>query len=174
LSFEATQNDPSHPPWLAVADLTSEVDEGATLTPSFTRTDVISKTVSHVFNWGVKLDTQSQRIYTQSITFRIDELNDERCKDRATAIARRRIASANVAQILAGIVGRSRAGSPRADASGKKGSIRRSYASNGQGQRPKWTSRFVQTRKLCLHASREVGGSAAENVGKGLRSVASS
>lgn len=78
------KNDPAHPPWLAVADLTLEVDEGATLTPSFTHTDVISKTVSHVFNWGVKLDTQSQRIYTQSITFRIDELNDERCKDRET------------------------------------------------------------------------------------------
>jgi hypothetical protein len=76
------KNDPAYPPWLAVADLTLEVDEGATLTPSFTHTDVISKTVSHVFNWGLKLDSQSQRIFTQSITFKIDELNDERCKSR--------------------------------------------------------------------------------------------
>ena len=32
--------------------------------------------MSHVFNWGVKLDTQAQRIYTQSITFKINDLED--------------------------------------------------------------------------------------------------
>ncbi len=72
------------PPWLAVADLTLQVDESATLTPAFTHTDVVSKAVSHVFGWGIKFDTQAQRIYTQSITFKIDKLKDptHRCDNR--------------------------------------------------------------------------------------------
>jgi hypothetical protein len=72
------------PPWVAVADLTLQVDETTTLTPSFSHTDVVSRTFSRVFNWGVKLDTQAQRIYTQSVTFRIRSLKDPagRCANR--------------------------------------------------------------------------------------------
>lgn len=60
--------------WVAVADLTLQVDESATLTPSFTHTDVVSTTLTRVFNWGVKVDTQAQRIYNQSVTFTLSQL----------------------------------------------------------------------------------------------------
>jgi len=70
------------PAWLAVADLTLQVDETTTLTPSFAHTDMVSRSLSRLFNWGVKLDTRAQRIYTQSVTFKIPELHDPRCANR--------------------------------------------------------------------------------------------
>jgi hypothetical protein len=70
--------------WVAVADLTLQVDESASLAPSFTHTDVVSRSLSRVFNWGVKLDTKAQRTYTQSVAFEIAELTDPagQCADR--------------------------------------------------------------------------------------------
>ena len=47
--------------YVAVADLTLQVDEQATLVPSFTQTDIISKSFTRAFDWGVKLDSQSHR-----------------------------------------------------------------------------------------------------------------
>jgi len=63
----------SFPPWVAVAELTLQVDETTSLTPSFTHTDVVSRSLSRLFNWGVKLDTRAKRIYTQSVTFNMDD-----------------------------------------------------------------------------------------------------
>jgi hypothetical protein len=60
--------------WYAVAELSLQVDEQATLTPAFTHTNVVSKSLTQIFDWGVKFDTQSQRTYTQSITFKIGDL----------------------------------------------------------------------------------------------------
>lgn len=70
--------------WVAVADLTLQVDESTTLTPSFTHTDVVSRSFSRLFNWGVKLDTKAQRTYTQSVAFEIADLKDPagECSDR--------------------------------------------------------------------------------------------
>jgi hypothetical protein len=60
--------------WVAVADLTLQIDEQAALTPSF----------SHIFastiDWGLKLDTQAQRVYTQSIQYIIPELRSKKCE----------------------------------------------------------------------------------------------
>jgi hypothetical protein len=73
---------PNFPVWLAVAELTLTVDETATLTPSFTHTNIVSKTVSEAFSWGVKFDTQASRTYNQTITFRIDQLEpDPECAE---------------------------------------------------------------------------------------------
>jgi hypothetical protein len=78
-----------YPPWYAVADLTLQIDETTSLTPSFTHTDMVSRSLSRMFNWGVKLDTSAKRIYTQSVTFDIREIgidennrNRKRCADR--------------------------------------------------------------------------------------------
>jgi len=76
--YERLQYRPGKPGseyWVAVADLTLQLDESATLTPSFTHTDVVSTTLTRVFNWGVKVDTQAQRIYNQSVTFTIPQLS---------------------------------------------------------------------------------------------------
>jgi len=77
------------PRWYAAADLTLQIDESTSLTPSFTHTDMVSRSLSRVFNWGVKLDTRAKRIYTQSVTFDIREIgidennrNKKRCADR--------------------------------------------------------------------------------------------
>src|SRR5262245_14813389 len=64
--------------YVAVAELTLQVDEQATLVPSFTHTDVVSKTFTRAFDWGVKLDTQSHRAYSESITFVIGKMSDDK------------------------------------------------------------------------------------------------
>jgi hypothetical protein len=73
----------------AVADLTLQVDEQATLAPSFTHTDVVSKSVTRMFDWGVKLDTQSHRVYTETVQFNINGLSDEknRCAQRRIGLS---------------------------------------------------------------------------------------
>ncbi len=60
--------------WTAVADLTLQVDEEASLAPAFTHTDVVSKSLTRVFDWGVKFNTQATRIYTETVTFKISDL----------------------------------------------------------------------------------------------------
>ncbi|MDX2205995.1 MAG: hypothetical protein NW223_24830 [Hyphomicrobiaceae bacterium] len=71
---------------VAVADLTLQVDEQATLTPSFTHTAAISPAFSRIFNWGLKLDTQATRTYSESVFYRLDpdklRASDGRCKSR--------------------------------------------------------------------------------------------
>ena len=62
--------------FVAVAELTLQVDEQATLIPSFTHTDIVSKTFTRTFDWGVKLDSQSHRAYSESITFIIGRMSD--------------------------------------------------------------------------------------------------
>jgi hypothetical protein len=63
--------------WVAVADLALQVDEQAVLTPSFAHTGVVSKSLSQAFDWGAKLDTQSQRVYNQTVTFNIADLRPQ-------------------------------------------------------------------------------------------------
>lgn len=60
--------------YVVVADLSLQVDEQFTLAPSFTHTNVISKTFTRAFDWGVKLDTQAQRTFSQSVTFDVRKL----------------------------------------------------------------------------------------------------
>lgn len=60
--------------WTAVADLTFQVNEQLTLAPSFTHTDVVSKSLTRIFDWGLKFDTQSSRIYSETITLDLDSL----------------------------------------------------------------------------------------------------
>ena len=67
--------------WVAVADLTFQVDEQLTLAPSFTHTDVVSKELTRAFDWGLKFDTQAQRIYNESVFFPVGELKT--CDHRA-------------------------------------------------------------------------------------------
>jgi hypothetical protein len=57
---------------VAVAELTLQVDEQATLTPSFTHTEIVSKTFSRIFNWGVKLDTTANRTYNEAVVYVLD------------------------------------------------------------------------------------------------------
>jgi hypothetical protein len=64
--------------YVAVAELTLQVDEQATLVPSFTQTDIISKTFTRAFDWGVKFDSQSHRAYSESITFVIGKMSDDK------------------------------------------------------------------------------------------------
>jgi hypothetical protein len=66
----------AHEDWVAVADLLLQVDEQATLTPAFTHTDIISKSLTRAFDWGIKFDTQAQRVYNESVTFKIASLKD--------------------------------------------------------------------------------------------------
>ena len=75
--------------YVAVAELTLQVDEQATLVPSFTHTDVVSKTFTRTFDWGVKLDTQSHRAYSESITFVIGRMSDDKnsCERLRTGIS---------------------------------------------------------------------------------------
>jgi hypothetical protein len=73
----------------AVADLTLQVDEQMTLAPSFTHTDVVSKSFTRIFDWGVRLDTQSHRVYTETVQFKIDELTDDKnlCPQRKIGLS---------------------------------------------------------------------------------------
>jgi len=75
--------------YVAAAELTLQVDEQATLVPSFTHTDVVSKTFTRVVDWGVKLDTQSHRAYSESITFTISRMSDDKnsCERLRTGIS---------------------------------------------------------------------------------------
>jgi hypothetical protein len=68
--------------WVAVAELALQVDEQATLTPSFTHTNVVSSSLTRVFDWGVKVDTQSQRLYNETVAFAIPALGDDPCKEK--------------------------------------------------------------------------------------------
>ncbi len=75
--------------WTAVAELTLTVDEQATLAPSFAHTDAVSKTLTRAFDWGVKYSTESQRIYTESVTFQIGNLRkkDGKCDAPPTRVS---------------------------------------------------------------------------------------
>jgi hypothetical protein len=75
--------------WTAVAELTLTVDEQATLAPSFAHTDVVSKSLTRAFDWGVKYSTEAQRIYTESVTFQIGNLRkkDGRCDTPPTRVS---------------------------------------------------------------------------------------
>lgn len=61
--------------WIAIAELILQVDEQATLTPAFTHTFV------PVFDWGLKLDTQATRVYTQYVEYVLPKLKETKCKD---------------------------------------------------------------------------------------------
>jgi hypothetical protein len=63
--------------WTAVAELTLQVDEQATLTPAFSHTSLASRMLT--IDWGLKLDTQSTRIYNEKVTFTIRNLNTDSC-----------------------------------------------------------------------------------------------
>src|ERR1700704_395052 len=75
--------------YVAVAELTLQVDEQATLVPAFTQTDIISKTFTRAFDWGVKLDSQSHRAYSESVTFVIAKMSDDKnsCERLRTGIS---------------------------------------------------------------------------------------
>lgn len=75
--------------YYAVAELTLQVDEQATLAPSFTHTDPVSKTFTRVFDWGVKLDTQAHRVYSETVAFRINGMHDSKnsCAERRAGIS---------------------------------------------------------------------------------------
>jgi len=73
----------------AVAELTLQVDEQLTLAPAFTHTDVVSKSLTRIFDWGVKFDTQSQRVYSESVVFDIAGMADDKpsCRDRPPGVS---------------------------------------------------------------------------------------
>lgn len=72
--------------WIAVGDLTLQVDEDAQLAPALSHTNLASKTLG--IDWGLKLDTQSTRIYTETVTFTIAKLKkDESCANVHRSIA---------------------------------------------------------------------------------------
>lgn len=75
--------------YYAVAELNLQVDEQLVLAPSFTHTDVVSKQLTRVFDWGVKVDSQAQRVYSESVAFDIAKLpNDkESCRKRLAGIS---------------------------------------------------------------------------------------
>jgi hypothetical protein len=75
--------------WTAVAELTLTVDEQATLAPAFAHTDAVSKTLTRAFDWGLKYSTESQRIYTESVTFQVGSLRkrDGRCDLPSTRVS---------------------------------------------------------------------------------------
>ena len=62
--------------WTAVADLYLQVDEQATLSPTFAHTDVVSASLTRALDWGLKFDTQAQRVYTETVEFAIEKLRD--------------------------------------------------------------------------------------------------
>jgi hypothetical protein len=62
--------------FVVVADLSLQVDEQMVLAPSFAHTDVVSKSLTRAFDWGLKLDTQAQRTFAQSVTFTIRDLKE--------------------------------------------------------------------------------------------------
>ncbi len=73
----------------AVAELTLQVDEQATLAPSFTHTDIVSKTFTRIFDWGVKFDSQSHRVYSETVAFSIAAMSDDKnsCEQRRAGIS---------------------------------------------------------------------------------------
>jgi len=75
--------------YYAVAELTLQVDEQATLTPSFTHTDVVSKSFTRLFDWGVKFDSQAHRVYSETVSFRINGMYDVKnsCQERRAGIS---------------------------------------------------------------------------------------
>jgi len=75
--------------FVAVAELTLQVDAQATLLPSFTQTDIISKTFTRAFDYGVKLDSQSHRVYSETINFTVVAMSDDKnsCEQRRVGIS---------------------------------------------------------------------------------------
>src|SRR5262249_32327274 len=75
--------------FVAVAELTLQVDAQATLVPSFTQTDIISKTFTRAFDYGVKLDSQSHRVYSETVNYTIATMSDDRnsCEQRRVGIS---------------------------------------------------------------------------------------
>jgi len=75
--------------YVAVAELTLQVDEQATLAPAFTQTDIITKTFTRAFDYGVKLDSQAHRVYSESVAFRINDITDPNnsCERRRAGIS---------------------------------------------------------------------------------------
>ena len=61
-----------------MADLILQVNEQLALAPSFTHTDVVSASLTRVFDWGIKLDTQATRIYSETVVIKVDKLNHPR------------------------------------------------------------------------------------------------
>ncbi len=59
--------------WVAVAELTLQVDEQMTLTPAGTQSSTVLAAATRVFDWGAKLDTTSQRVYNETIVFDIKQ-----------------------------------------------------------------------------------------------------
>jgi len=75
--------------FVAVAELTLQVDEQATLVPSFTQTDIISKSFTRAFDWGVRLDSQSHRVYSETVNFSILAMSDDKnsCEHRRVGLS---------------------------------------------------------------------------------------
>jgi hypothetical protein len=75
--------------FVAVAELTLQVDAQATLLPSFTQTDLISKTLTRAFDYGVKLDSQSHRVYSETVNYTIVAMSDDKnsCEQRRAGIS---------------------------------------------------------------------------------------
>jgi hypothetical protein len=75
--------------YVAVAELTLQVDEEATLVPAFTQTDIITKTFTRAFDWGVKVDSQSHRVYSETINFTVASMSDAKnsCEQRRAGIS---------------------------------------------------------------------------------------
>jgi hypothetical protein len=70
--------------WTAVAELSLQVDEQATLTPAFTHTGLVGNLLQ--IDWGLKLDTQASRIYNETVTFAIDKLSAKACEGLSPGI----------------------------------------------------------------------------------------
>src|SRR5215813_13879195 len=75
--------------FVAVAELTLQVDAQATLIPSFTQTDIISKTFTRAFDYGVKVDSQSHRVYSETVNFSIAAMSDDKnsCEQRRVGLS---------------------------------------------------------------------------------------
>ena len=76
--------------YVAVVELSLQVDEQMALAPSFTHTNVVSKSLTRAFDWGLKLDTQSQRTFSQDVSFEIRKLDlnkDRRCDRPAGGVS---------------------------------------------------------------------------------------
>jgi hypothetical protein len=67
--------------WVASADLVLQVDQQATLIPAFTHTNFVSSSLTRTFDWGLKYDSTAQRIYNESVTFKLDKLNPKDCEN---------------------------------------------------------------------------------------------
>ena len=75
--------------FVAVAELTLQVDAQATLIPSFTQTDIISKTFTRAFDYGVRLDSQAHRVYSETVNFTVAAMSDDKnsCEQRRAGIS---------------------------------------------------------------------------------------